>query len=108
VWERLPGLDGWHSFVAWADGEAAAAGALFVEGDAGWLGAAATRPAFRRRGAQNELLAARIERARELSLRVLAVETGEPVEGKPGGSYRNILRAGFREQYVRANWLSPP
>jgi len=107
VWKRVPGVRGWHCFVAWEGDEPAAAAALFVDGDVGWLGAAATHPAFRRRGAQNALLRARIERARELALRRLTVETGAPVEGRQGGSYRNILRAGFREAYVRANWLSP-
>jgi hypothetical protein len=26
---------------------------------------------------------------------------------KPSNSYRNILRAGFEERYVRQNYLSP-
>jgi len=107
VWTQVPGLRGWHCFLARDGREPAAAGALFVDGDVGWLGAAATRPSFRRRGAQSALLATRVNRARELSVRTLTVETGEPVEGQPGGSYRNILQAGFREEYVRANWLSP-
>ena len=37
----------------------------------------------------------------------MTTETGEHVEGKPDQSYRNILRAGFREAYLRPNWLSP-
>ena len=28
-------------------------------------------------------------------------------DGQPGPSYRNILRAGFRETYVRPNYASP-
>ena len=50
---------------------------------------------------------ARIEKARELRLRRLTVETGERIEGRPSTSYRNILRAGFAETYLRANWRSP-
>jgi len=34
----------------------------------------------------------------------LFVETGERVPDRPSGSYRNILRAGFREAYLRPNW----
>jgi len=46
----------------------------------------------------------RTERRREyLHMRI---ETGEPVDGQPNGSYRNILRAGFEPQYVRPNYLS--
>jgi len=44
---------------------------------------------------------------REGGVTTLVVETGAPVDGRPGDSYRNVVRAGFREQYVRANWLSP-
>ena len=101
------GLPGWHCFVAWDGNDPAAGAALLVDGGAAWLGAASTRPAFRRRGAQNALLAARIERAVELGAQLLTVETGAPAGGRPGGSYRNILRAGFRESYVRPNWLAP-
>jgi hypothetical protein len=41
--------------------------------------------------------------AHELGLRLLVTETGVPRDGRPGPSYRNILRAGFREAYVRPN-----
>jgi GNAT superfamily N-acetyltransferase len=100
----LVGRPGWSCFVAWDGAEAAAAATLFVDEGVAWLGAAATRPAFRGRGAQSALLAARIEAARGAGAQLLTVETGTPVDGVAGTSYRNILRAGFRESYVRANW----
>jgi len=107
-----PGFDvlgrpGWHCFMAWDGGEPAGAATLFVLGDVAWFGGAATRPAFRGRGAQSALLATRIERAREVGVRRIAVETGERIEGRPDQSYRNILRAGFRETYLRPNWRAP-
>jgi len=34
-------------------------------------------------------------------------ETGERVPDRPSASYRNILRAGFREEFVVKNWLMP-
>jgi hypothetical protein len=37
----------------------------------------------------------------------LVIETGVQVPDKPSSSYRNILRAGFREVYVRDNWVAP-
>lgn len=101
---ELVGAPGWHCFVGWADGEPAAAGALFVDGGSGWIGVASTRPEFRRRGGQGALLAARIDAARTLGVTVLATETGERAEGRPSTSYDNIVRAGFREAYVRPNW----
>ena len=104
--ERIPGSDGWVCFAAFDGGTPAATGALFVTGSVGWLGAAGTLPEFRRRGAQGALLAARIEAGREAGCLMLVTETGEQVEGLPGGSYRNLLRAGFEPQYVRLNYLS--
>jgi GNAT superfamily N-acetyltransferase len=104
--EPLPASDGWRCFAAF-DGETpAATGALFVIGSVGWLGAAGTLPEFRRRGAQRVLLAARIEAARRAGCETLVTETGEPVGGRPGDSYRNLVRAGFKPLYVRQNYLS--
>jgi GNAT superfamily N-acetyltransferase len=106
VIERLAGRNGWHCFVA-VDGDSpAATGALFVTGSVGWLGAAGTLPEFRRRGAQGALLAARIEAGVAAGCEWLVTETGEPIEGKPGSSYRNLVRAGFEPLYVRQNFLS--
>jgi hypothetical protein len=82
--------------------------ALFVTGALGWLGVAATLPASRRRGAQEALIAARIRHAAALGCTRLVTETGERTEERPSVSYRNILRAGFAEAYLRPNLVSPP
>jgi GNAT superfamily N-acetyltransferase len=94
-------------FLAYDGDEPAGAGALFVDDGVGWLGAAATLPEHRRKGAQGAILAARIRAARELGLRALATETGERTADRPSGSYRNILRLGFEERYLRPNYVSP-
>jgi GNAT superfamily N-acetyltransferase len=104
--ERLPGSEGWHCFVAFDGDEPAATGSLFVTDKVGWVGAGGTLPEFRRRGAQGALLAARIEAGREAGCETLVTETGEPIDGQPGGSYRNLERAGFEPLYVRQNYLS--
>lgn len=70
------------------------------------LGMAGTLPDFLGRGAQTALLAARIAAAREAGCSGVVTETGEPVEGRPSNSYRNIVRAGFEPVYVRQNYLS--
>jgi GNAT superfamily N-acetyltransferase len=102
---RLAGRDGWQCFVAF-DGETpAGAGALFVAGGLGWIGIGATAPELRGRGAQSALLATRIAAAAEAGCELVVTETGEPVAGRPGGSYRNIVRAGFEPQYIRANYV---
>ena len=93
----------WHLFVSY-DGETpAGAGALYVSGDAAWTEWGATDAAFRRRGSQGAIMAARIERARELGCRHLFTETGEAVDGDPQHSYSNILRYGFSELRLRQN-----
>jgi GNAT superfamily N-acetyltransferase len=103
----LPGAEGYSCFVAYADEQPAAAAALFVHGDAGWLSFAATRPEFRRHGGQTALLEARVRRAAELGATLLVTETGERLPGRPSNSYRNIVRSGFRPAYVRPNFLAP-
>jgi GNAT acetyltransferase-like protein len=105
---RAPGLERFSCYVAYAGDTPAAAGALAVTGKTGWFGFAATRPAFRRRGGQNAIMAARVRRAGELGVRTLVTETGERVPGRPSNSYRNIVRNGFRPAYVRQNFVSPP
>jgi GNAT superfamily N-acetyltransferase len=103
---RLGGRDGWQCFVGYDGEAAAAAGALFVAGKVGWTGIGATVPEHRGKGGQSALLAARIRAAAEAGCEVVVTETGEPVDGLPNGSYRNIVRAGFEPVYVRANYLA--
>jgi hypothetical protein len=92
--------------VAYDGGAPAAAGALFVTGRVGWTGIGATVPELRGKGGQSALLAARIKAASAAGCEVVVTETGEPVDGLPNGSYRNILRAGFEPVYVRANYFA--
>jgi GNAT superfamily N-acetyltransferase len=80
---------------------------LFVHEGVGWLGFGATLAKYRGRGAQSAILAARIEDARKQGCPTVVTETGELEEGRPSSSYRNILRAGFREAFVRPNYRAP-
>ncbi len=98
---------GWDCWLA-LDGEVpVAAAGLFVSEGVGYLGFAATLPEHRRTGGQGALLGERIRHARTRGCDVLVTETGERRDGLPSNSYRNILRAGFTEVAVRANWLRP-
>jgi GNAT superfamily N-acetyltransferase len=104
---RLPGRAGWHVFMSF-DGDAPAGiGALFVRDGLATVEFGATAPAFRRRGSQGALMARRLERALDLGCREIFTCTGVAVPGDPQHSYRNILRMGFREDYVRDNWAPP-
>jgi GNAT superfamily N-acetyltransferase len=101
---HLPGRDGWRCYVARSEGETQACAAMLIEDGIAEFGIAATLEAARGRGCQTALLRRRILDATEAGCHTLFVETGERVSGRPAGSYRNILKAGFEEAYLRPNW----
>jgi GNAT superfamily N-acetyltransferase len=103
----LPGRTSWLCYLATDAGRAIGAAAMFARGREAWLGLAATDPSARGRGAQTLLLARRISDAARLGAGEVYVETGEQVEGEPQTSYGNILKAGFKRLYARANLLAP-
>jgi GNAT superfamily N-acetyltransferase len=100
----LPGRDGWRCYVARVDGEAQACAAMSIHKGIAEFGIAATLENARGRGCQLALLHRRIRDAAEAGCHTLFVETGERIPSRRSGSYRNILRAGFEEAYLRPNW----
>jgi GNAT superfamily N-acetyltransferase len=101
---HLPGRDGWRCYVARVEGKAQACAAILIEDGIAEFGIAATLEEARGRGCQTALLRRRILDAAEAGCHTLFVETGERVPDRPSGSYRNILKAGFEEAYLRPNW----
>jgi hypothetical protein len=101
------GRPNWVCVMALARGTPIATGAVYVNGEYAWLGLGTTLASHRRQGAQNALLARRLAEAAARGARMAVTETGERVPDKPSNSYRNILRAGFEERYLRQNYLSP-
>jgi len=99
------GAPGFNHYLAYVADRPAAAGMVYVNGDAAWMGWAGTLTPFRRRGAQTALIAARVERAAELGAKWIVCATLEPKRGRPSGSYRNLLKSGFREAYLRPVWV---
>lgn len=99
------GRPGWRCYVARVDGEPQACGMTLIDSGIAQLAIAATLEPARGRGCQPALLGRRIRDAAAAGCHTLFVETGERVPGRPSISYRNILRAGFREAYVRPNWV---
>lgn len=104
---QLNRAPGWRAYVGVLDGEVVSTGGLFVHDGIGWLDFGATTPACRGRGAQSAMLRHRILDALDLGCRMLGTATGEAVPGDPQHSYRNILKMGFRESYVRDNYAPP-
>jgi GNAT superfamily N-acetyltransferase len=103
----LPGREGWRCYLVSIEGRAAACAAMRIEGPIAEFGIAATNESARGRGCQQALLRRRIADAAAAGCEQLFVETGERSEDRPSASYRNILRAGFEEAYLRPNWQRP-
>jgi GNAT superfamily N-acetyltransferase len=104
---HLPGSEGWRCYIARVDGEPQACAAMLIEDGIAEFGVAATLEQARGRGCQTALLHRRIRDAAGAGCHTLFVETGERVPDRPAASYRNILKAGFEEAYLRPNWQRP-
>jgi GNAT superfamily N-acetyltransferase len=104
---RLPGRENWHVFMTFDGDTPVGTGAMYVDGGVAWTDWGATAPAYRGRGSQGLLLAARIGRAHELGCASVHTCTGEAVPAEPQHSWNNIVRHGFAADYVRANYAPP-
>ncbi len=97
----------WRVLVARDRGQVVAAAALFVHRAVASQVFAVTRPDQRGRGAQQALLAARLELAHAAGCRWITAETGAPVADEPNPSLRNLERLGFRWLTRIANYAPP-
>jgi len=91
------GRDGLFHYMAFDGRRPVAIAALCIFEDIGYLMAAATAEADRRRGAQQALIARRVAQAEQLGCAMLVSETLHMLEH----SYRNLQRAGFEEVYEK-------
>jgi hypothetical protein len=104
----LIGRANWKMFIAELDGEVIAAAGLYVHGTTGYLAFAATRNEWRRHGAQQALIHARINAAEQAGCLWIASETGFPLlADEISPSYHNMLRAGLRPVSIRDNYAPP-
>lgn len=104
---RLPQAPGWHAFMSFDGDTPAGTGGLFIKDGIAWSDWGATAPEFRSRGSQSALLKARIDFAIAQGCTKIGTCTGEDVPGDPQHSYKNILKLGFEEAYVRENYALP-
>lgn len=94
--ERDVTAAGAGAYLAWCDGAVAGGGSMRITDGIAQLTGAATAPAFRRRGVQAALLAARLRDAAEAGCDVAVVTTA------PGStSQKNVQRNGFDLLYAR-------
>ncbi|WP_213773619.1 GNAT family N-acetyltransferase [Bradyrhizobium sp. dw_78] len=96
-YERSTGGEGFFHYMAFDGNLPVAVATLCIFEDVGYLMAAATAESHRKRGAQQALIAKRIERAEQAGCSMLVSETLYMLEH----SYRNLQRAGFAEAYEK-------
>ena len=94
---RSAGSEGFFHYMAFDGRRPVAIAALCVFEDIGYLMAAATAESHRRRGAQQALIAKRVERGEQIGCSLLVAETLYLLEH----SYRNLQRAGFQDVYEK-------
>lgn len=100
------GQPGWRHWLAYIDDAPVAAALSFVDGDAAWLGWAATRPASRGRGAHAALVAARVSDAADAGCNLVSTETAVSTAERPDPSFKSFERTGFRVAYERATYVA--
>ncbi len=96
---------GYEHFLALDGVRPVAVASLRIEGDLAWLGGAATRTRWRRRGGQGALVATRLRRAVWHGCRWAWSETAEPVPRRPDASRRNLLRHGFVQVSLKPKYV---
>jgi GNAT superfamily N-acetyltransferase len=94
---RSAGKEGFFHYTAFDGDHPVAIAALCVFEDLGYLMAAATAEGHRKRGAQQALIARRIQKAEQIGCSTLVSETLYMLEH----SYRNLQRGGFQEVYEK-------
>ena len=94
---KSAGKQDFFHYMAFDGPHPVAIAALCVFEDLGYLLSAATAEEHRKRGAQQALIAKRVEQAEQIGCSMLVSETLYMLEH----SYRNLQRAGFREVYEK-------
>ncbi len=94
---RSAGKQNFFHYMAFDADRPVAIAALCIFENLGYLMAAATAESHRQRGAQQALIASRVEKAEQIGCSALVSETLYMLQH----SYRNLQRAGFQEAYEK-------
>jgi GNAT superfamily N-acetyltransferase len=94
---RSAGKEGFFHYMAFDRDRPVAIAALYMFENIGYLAMASTAESHRRRGAQQALIAKRIEKAEAVGCTIMVSETLYMLQH----SYRNLQRAGFQEIYEK-------
>jgi len=99
------GRPGWRHYFAVSGSKPVAAAAMFINGNVASLAISGTLPEYRGLGAQTALITRRINDAYRAECKYMVVETAEDKPDKSSASNRNMKRFGFREAYLRPNYI---
>lgn len=99
------GRPGWRHYMAFDGDIPAATGALYADGEIGWMDFAATRTEYRGKRAQKALAVRRIIEARNMGCREVIVEVAEHKPDKEATSNKNMMKLGFVASYKRPNYI---
>lgn len=99
------GRNNWYHYMAFDDNKPAATGAFYKHNEYAWIDFAATKEEYRGKGAQAIISKMRIDDIIESEVKTIVVETAQQTEKHSAPSYRNMLRYGFKEAYVRPNYI---
>ena len=94
---RSAGKQSFFHYMAFDANRPVAIAALCIFENLGYLMAAATAESHRQRGAQQALIASRVEKAEQIGCSALVSETLYMLQH----SYRNLQRVGFQEAYEK-------
>jgi GNAT superfamily N-acetyltransferase len=98
----------WHHFMCFDGNIPVATGSVYTRGDVAEIGFAVTLPEYRNKGAQGALISKRIELAKKNGCKYISVETAEDHPDKRNISFHNMIRFGFKECYLRSNYVFVP
>ncbi len=99
------GQMGYRHFLAYQGDKPIAAAALHLMGKYASLAFAGTLPSYRGLGAQQALIQHRLKEASQAGCEYIFTETAAPNPENPAQSYKNMIRLGFEEVYLRENWI---
>lgn len=93
----------WRLYLARIDGVAAGVGILHHQGEIGYLAAGATRPSYRFRGCQQELIRMRLLDAQALGCKLICSQASFG-----SISHHNLENFGFHLAYMKSMWARVP
>lgn len=106
IWiNALVGTPNWYHYMSYDGDQPVATAAFYKQGESIWIDFAATLESHRGRGAQSALLKKRFDDAIDMNAKFAVVETAQQTAEKEAPSYRNMIRYGFKQAYVRPNYI---